>query len=232
MPTYMVQASYTSPAWNKLVQRPENRMEALQPVVEKLNLDFDRYMSVHREAALHNNLADLLHSAGRTEAAGVTKLIVYRHFDTKEDLYRTILERVFHRMGEELEAGLSQPDLRGVGARTILKVAREDPDGFVLLWRHAAREPQFADYAHDQRELAVAATELVGHHPPRHRQHRLDVDVLPDVIDDPAEGFLEHRVLFEFGLEGTAVAAPLFAQLFHQGKVLFDLRLGHLAFEE
>jgi len=36
MPTYMVQASYTSTAWNKLVQRPENRMEALTPVVEKL----------------------------------------------------------------------------------------------------------------------------------------------------------------------------------------------------
>ena len=36
MPTYMVQASYTSAAWNKLVQRPENRMEALTPVVEKL----------------------------------------------------------------------------------------------------------------------------------------------------------------------------------------------------
>ena len=36
MPTYMVQASYTNIAWNKLVQRPENRMEALKPVVEKL----------------------------------------------------------------------------------------------------------------------------------------------------------------------------------------------------
>jgi len=90
-------------------------------------------------------------------ACEVSRLIVYRHFDTKEDLYRTILERVFHRMGEELAAGLGRSDLRGVGARTILKVAREDPDGFVLLWRHAAREPQFAEYAHDQRELAVAA---------------------------------------------------------------------------
>ena len=27
----------------------------------------------------------------------------------------------------------------------------------MLLWRHAAREPQFAEYAHEQRELAVAA---------------------------------------------------------------------------
>ena len=90
-------------------------------------------------------------------ACEVSRLIVYRHFDSKEELYRTILERVFHRMGEELEARLHQPDLRGVGARTILKVAREDPDSFVLLWRHAAREPQFAEYAHDQREVAVAA---------------------------------------------------------------------------
>ena len=37
MPTYMVQASYSSAAWNKLVQRPENRMEALTPVVERLS---------------------------------------------------------------------------------------------------------------------------------------------------------------------------------------------------
>ncbi|HEX7787046.1 MAG TPA: GYD domain-containing protein [Methylomirabilota bacterium] len=36
MPTYMVQAAYTSTAWNKLVQRPENRMEALKPVIERL----------------------------------------------------------------------------------------------------------------------------------------------------------------------------------------------------
>ena len=90
-------------------------------------------------------------------ACEVSKLLLYRHFDSKEELYRTILERVFHRMGEELEAGLRQAAVSGVGARTILTVAREDPDGFVLLWRHAAREPQFADYAHDQRELAVAA---------------------------------------------------------------------------
>ncbi len=37
MPTYMVQASYTTTAWNKLVQRPENRMEALKPVIERLS---------------------------------------------------------------------------------------------------------------------------------------------------------------------------------------------------
>src|SRR5262245_44268798 len=35
---------------------------------------------------------------------GVTKLILYRHFDTKEDLYRAVLQRVFERHGEELAA--------------------------------------------------------------------------------------------------------------------------------
>jgi AcrR family transcriptional regulator len=95
-------------------------------------------------------------------ACGVTKLIVYRHFASKEELYRAILERVFSRMGEELEARLQTP-AQGVGARTILTVAREDPDGFVLLWRHAAREPQFADYVRDTRELAAGAVrELMG----------------------------------------------------------------------
>jgi AcrR family transcriptional regulator len=98
-------------------------------------------------------------------SCGVTKLIVYRHFDSKEVLYRTILEQVFHRMGEELNQRMREPRGRGMGARTILTVAREDPDAFVLLWRHAAREPQFADFAHGLREIAVTAVqELLGLH--------------------------------------------------------------------
>lgn len=86
-------------------------------------------------------------------ACGVTKLIVYRHFATKEDLYRAILQQVFDRLGEELEAGLASGS-QGLGARTLLVVAREDPDAFTLLWRHAAREPQFADYAGELRSLS------------------------------------------------------------------------------
>jgi len=36
MPRFMVQSSYTNTAWGKLVQRPENRMEALKPVIDQL----------------------------------------------------------------------------------------------------------------------------------------------------------------------------------------------------
>ena len=87
--------------------------------------------------------------------AGVTKLIVYRHFASKEELYEAVLERVSKRLAEEFVAALDSNPPRGVGVRTLLAVAREDPDGFVLLWRHAAREPQFADHAERFREQAV-----------------------------------------------------------------------------
>ena len=90
-------------------------------------------------------------------ASGITKLIVYRHFESKEELYRAVLQRVSDRMAEEFLAGMNRADRRGVGVRSLLTVAREDPDGFSLLFRHAAREPQFADYAHSHRERAVVA---------------------------------------------------------------------------
>ena len=90
------------------------------------------------------------------DACGVTKLIVYRHFDSKEELYRAILQRVFDRQAEELLRGLqhAQP---GLGTRTLLTVAREDPAAFTLLWRHAPREAQFAAYALELRSMSVAA---------------------------------------------------------------------------
>src|SRR4051812_50069115 len=39
--------------------------------------------------------------------AGVTKLIVYRHFDSKDELYRAVLTQVATRLREEFEAGLA-----------------------------------------------------------------------------------------------------------------------------
>lgn len=89
------------------------------------------------------------------EACGVTKLILYRHFDSKEQLYREILQDVFERLGQELRLELAQPSRAGLGPRTLLTVARQDADGFTLLWRHAAREPQFAAYAAELRSVSV-----------------------------------------------------------------------------
>jgi AcrR family transcriptional regulator len=94
-------------------------------------------------------------------ASGITKLIVYRHFDSKEDLYRAVLQRVFDRLAEEFISGYDPDPKSGVGARSLLTVAREDPDGFRLLWQHSAREPQFAEYARELREHAVDASRVL-----------------------------------------------------------------------
>jgi AcrR family transcriptional regulator len=92
---------------------------------------------------------------------GVSRLIVYRHFESKEELYRAVLQRVFDRHAEEFVAGLEARSPRAIGAGSHLTVAREWPDGYVLLWRHAAREPQFAAYAHELRGYAVEASQAV-----------------------------------------------------------------------
>jgi AcrR family transcriptional regulator len=96
-------------------------------------------------------------------ACGITKLIVYRHFDSKEELYRAVLEQVSQRQVQVFLDNVLDGS-QSLGLRTFLSVAREHPDGFVLLWRHAYREPQFAAYAREFREKAVdvARTPLAG----------------------------------------------------------------------
>ncbi len=94
--------------------------------------------------------------------AGVTRLIVYRIFETKEALYRAVLDEV----SADLYASFNEHDARENGvSRLLLDVARRHPDGFRLLWRHANHEPEFAEYARVFRDLVTAYTEtLLGEH--------------------------------------------------------------------
>ncbi len=46
-----------------------------------------------------------------------------------------------------------------MGARSVLAAARQDPEGFRLQWRHAAREPLFCSYASQLREQSVDVVE-------------------------------------------------------------------------
>lgn len=74
-------------------------------------------------------------------AAGVSHVILYRHFDSKADLYRAALERAYTRLGEAV--GTDAPD--GTSIPALLAAAAADPDAFRLLFRHAVREPDFRD---------------------------------------------------------------------------------------
>jgi len=71
--------------------------------------------------------------------AGVDRVILYRHFASKADLYRAVLRRA----GDRLAAATEAPGFGAGSVAGLLEAAAADPDGFRLLFRHAAREPEF-----------------------------------------------------------------------------------------
>jgi AcrR family transcriptional regulator len=72
-------------------------------------------------------------------AAGISRVLLYRHFESKTDLYRAVLDRAVAR----LAAAVGTRDYTDASIDTLLRAAADDPDGFRLLFHHAAREPEF-----------------------------------------------------------------------------------------
>jgi AcrR family transcriptional regulator len=94
--------------------------------------------------------------AGIAAAAGVTPLIVYRHFDSKNALYRAALARAAAHVTEELARTPDAGGVEGIRVRPLLAAARRDPAAFQLLWRHSAREPLFESHARKLHARIVA----------------------------------------------------------------------------
>lgn len=86
-------------------------------------------------------------------AAGVSRLIVYRHFESKEDLYDIVVAETAAMLVAALHDAKDSPGYSAI--RALLTVARSDPHGFTVLWQHAAREPQFAAHADGFRAPAI-----------------------------------------------------------------------------
>jgi len=74
--------------------------------------------------------------------AGITRVLLYRHFDSKADMYRAVLDRACQRLEERV--GSDEFDNQAIPA--LLRAAAADSDAFRLLFRHAAREPEFRDF--------------------------------------------------------------------------------------
>ena len=89
-------------------------------------------------------------------ATGVSKLIVYRHFESKADLYRHVLQRTLDRLAEGLQAEAADNPV-GASVRAVLRLGRQSPAALRLLLVHAAREPAFVDYARELRSQVVDA---------------------------------------------------------------------------
>jgi AcrR family transcriptional regulator len=90
--------------------------------------------------------------------AGIARVLLYRHFDSKTDLYQAVLDRMCAR----LDAHVAEP----VGGFTdssidgLLDAAVESPAGFRLLFQHALREPEFKERIEKFRADITAAAYL------------------------------------------------------------------------
>jgi AcrR family transcriptional regulator len=96
--------------------------------------------------------------------AGVTRAILYRHFESKADLYRSVLDRAKQR----LDAATGAPEFTDASIDALLAAAADDPAAFRLLFHHAAREPAFKEEMDRLRAEAFALT------------HRQLARVIPD----------------------------------------------------
>lgn len=91
--------------------------------------------------------------------AGISKVLLYRHFESKADLYHAVLDRACTRLVMAVGAG----DYTQESVDLLIRTAAEDPDGFRLLFRHAAREPEFRQQMDLFREqmTKVASDQLI-----------------------------------------------------------------------
>jgi AcrR family transcriptional regulator len=103
------------------------------------------------------------------EAAGVGRVILYRHFESKADLYRSVLDRAATRLCDSV----GTDDFGEDAVPALVAAAAADPDGFRLLFRYAAREPEFRDVTD---ALAAASVEVT-------RRNLVRAGVEPAMLD-------------------------------------------------
>jgi len=100
----------------------------------------DQILAAATEAFAHQGFA----ATGLDEIAaqaGVTRVILYRHFDSKTDLYQAALDRFCAVLGDRVArpvGGFTDASIDG-----LISAAAAEPAGFRLLFVHAAREPEF-----------------------------------------------------------------------------------------
>jgi AcrR family transcriptional regulator len=90
-----------------------------------------------------------------TEAA-LTRVMLYRHFESKADMYRAVLDRACTRLAETVGGD----DFDDDSIPALLRAASADPDAFRLLFHHAAREPEFRELIDT---LTAASAEIAQH---------------------------------------------------------------------
>lgn len=133
---------------------PTAKPRTLLPAAERLDsIEQAAARAFGRTGFARTSMADV------AEEAGVTKVLVYRHVDSKDGLYRSILERISTELRNEFTAALAS-DVTDPATIAHLRTARRDPDGYRLLFQHAEREPEFAAYAGEIMAVIVEVADM------------------------------------------------------------------------
>ena len=90
--------------------------------------------------------------------AGITRVILYRHFASKTDLYQAVLDRMCARVDAHVEEPVG--GFTAASIDSLLGAAIESPAGFRLLFRHALREAEFKERIEKFRADITAAAHL------------------------------------------------------------------------
>jgi len=118
-----LQADLPAPSPNRRMRRAERRDQILAAATR----------AFARSGFAATSLDDV------AAEAGISRVILYRHFESKTDLYRAVLDHACSR----LAATVGEDDYTPASVDALLDAAAADPEGFRLLFHHAVREPEF-----------------------------------------------------------------------------------------
>jgi AcrR family transcriptional regulator len=98
------------------------------------------------------------------EAAGVTKPVLYQHFQSKRQLYLALLDEVGQRLRQTIEkAGTESGGPRAqveAGFRAYFRWVKDDRDSFLLLFGSGARRDE--EFAEAVRGFEVAIADTIA----------------------------------------------------------------------
>ncbi len=121
--------------------------------------------------------------------AAISRALLYRHFESKEDLYRAALGDIHGRIRA---ATRPSGDFAPERIEAFIRVAQADPDGFRLLFRHAAREPEFREFTDTLRaHMTAAAQHAMRSFMPDESQRRWAAGLIPATIIEAIIAWLD-----------------------------------------
>ncbi|ODT89806.1 TetR/AcrR family transcriptional regulator [Phenylobacterium sp. SCN 70-31] len=134
--------------WSSTLPQPLAANDADPPVTEREAERRQQFMRVAAAVFRKHGLARATMEQVAA-AAGVTKVVLYRRFPSKDALIQGIFAETVHRLKEQ-----DAKPWRGYGGgmRKALLAARSFEDGFILLVRHGDQNPAYHNAHHALRK--------------------------------------------------------------------------------